>query len=244
MKTNICFKRTGKYNTKYKYCVKKSSIPKDFHIDETDIIGEGSYGLVLGGSIDSLPIAIKFIPLDVQIPTVDCGLKNDGGDCSKFTKKEFEDEVKVSKEFGQLGLTPKVYFSDVVDLSEFHHPQVEEDKALDKPEKIGVIVLERFGKSLSDWIRTDVDTFLKYEDIIKNDVWDLLKELYELGYFNMDNHFGNILFHDDTKGVRLIDLSLKKNPLSKKEIKKRFEEGWEFDRARNMKKYGHTMETE
>lgn len=232
MNIHICFKRTGKYNTSYKYCVKKSSIPKDFHIDDSEILGQGSYGVVLSGSIDSLPIAIKFTPLDVPIPTIDCGLKTDLADCSRYTKKEFEDEVKISKEFGDLRITPRVYFSEIVDLSEFHHPQIDEDTALDKPEKIGVIVLERFGKSLSEWIRTDVDVFLKYEKEIKDEVWSLSKELYNLGYYNMDLHFGNILFDEKKRKVKLIDLSLKKNTLSKKEIKKRFEEGWDFERSR------------
>jgi hypothetical protein len=240
MDKNICFKRSGKYNTLYKYCVKKSTIPKDFDIDESTILGQGSYGVVLAGTIDSLPIAIKFTPLDVPIPTVDdCGLKTDLGDCSKYTKKEFEDEVKISKEFGDLGITPKVYFSEIVDLSEFHHPQLEEDAALDKPEKIGVIVLEKFGKSLSEWIRTDMDTFLKYEREIKDEVWGLLRELYKLGYFNMDTHFGNILFDQEKKEIRLIDLMLKKNTLSEMEVKKNFEEEWEFEKTRFMRKFGY-----
>lgn len=232
MDKNICFKRIGKYNTSYKYCVKKSSIPKDFHVDDSEILGEGSYGVVLSGSIDFLPVAIKFIPLDVPIPTIDCGLKTDLADCSRYTKKEFEDEIKISKEFGDLRITPRIYFSEIIDLSEFHHPQIEEDAALDKPEKIGVIVLERFGKSLSEWMRTDIDIFLKYEKEIKDEVWSLSKELYNLGYYNTDLHFGNILFDEKKRKVKLIDLSLKTNTLSKKEIKKRFEQGWDFERSR------------
>jgi hypothetical protein len=244
MNPNICFKRNGKYNTIYKYCVKKSSIPKDFHIDESDIIGQGGYGIVLGGSFEKIPIAIKLTPLDVPIPTVDCGLKTDGGDCIKYTKKEFEDEVKISKEFGDLEITPKIYFSDIINLSEFHHPQLQDDTWLDKPEKIGVIIMERFGKSLSEWIKTDVETFLKYEDLIKKEVWNLTKELYKLGYFNMDTHFGNILFDKDLISIKLIDLMLKKNTLSEKEIKQKFEEGWEFEKTRNLRKIGYLPEIE
>jgi hypothetical protein len=244
MNKNICFKRNGKYNTLYKYCVKKSSIPKDFHIDDSYIIGEGSYGVVLPGTIDKIPIAVKLTPLDVPIPTVDCGLKTDGGDCIKYSKKEFEDEVKISKEFGDFGITPKVYFSDIVNLSEFHHPQLQDDTTLDKPEKIGVIILERFGKSLHEWMRTDIDTFLKYEQMIQNEVWKLEQELYKLGYFNMDSHFGNILFDQDSKSIKLIDLMLKKNVLSEKEIKQKFEEGWEFERSRMMRKLGYMPQIE
>ena len=61
---------------------------------------------------------------------------------------------------------------------------------------------------------------------------------------NMDTHFGNILFDKKSLNIKLIDLMLKKNILSEKEIKEKFEEGWNFERTRNMKRFGYLKETE
>jgi hypothetical protein len=236
MNKKICISRNGKYYTNYKYCIEKTSIPQDYQIDDTDIIGSGSYGVVLGGRMNGKSIAIKMIPLDVEIPNVDCGLKIDGGDCLKYKTEDFKNEVDVSKTFGRLGITPIVYMSDIVDLSNFTGPTSE--NRLSEPEKIGVIIFERFGKSLDQWIRYDSKVFMENEWLIKTQFRDFSKEFFNLGYFNLDSHFGNILFDDKTKKVKLLDLDLQKTNLSWSEIDEKLESGWMFNKKRYFRKYG------
>jgi len=235
MNQNICFKRDGKHDTSYTYCIDSKKVNQEITIDESNILGQGSYGVVLSGKMGRIPIAFKMIPIDVQIPTVDCGLKSDGGDCLKYTEQEFKDEVEVAKQFGDLYMTPKLYYSDLIELSKFTGPGKSDE--LDAPQKIGVMILERFGKSLQDWIKTDVNTFLNHEEQIYQENKNLLKDLYQMGYFNMDSHFGNILYDGQT--VKLLDLMPKKTNLTWEEVKEKIKDGWDFEKKRFLRKYGH-----
>jgi len=236
MKKNICISRSGKYLTNYKYCIDRSSVPQDYEINDSDVIGTGSYGVVLGGRMDGQPIAVKLIPLEVEIPNPDCGLKIDGGDCLKYKVEDFKNEVDVAKTFGNLGITPVVYMSDIVNLSEFSGPSYQ--NRLSEPDKIGVIIFERFGKALDQWIKTDPDVFVEKESLIKSRFKEFSKEFYNLGYLNLDSHFGNILFDDETNKVKLLDLDLQKTNLTWSEINEKLDSGWEVDKKRNFKKYG------
>jgi hypothetical protein len=239
MNQNICFTRDGKHDTSYTYCIDTKNIHGKIEVDETNVLGQGSYGVVLGGKIGRIPIAFKMIPIDVPIPTKDCGLKSDGGDCLKYTEQEFKDEVEVAKQFGDLYMTPKLYYSDLIELSKFSGPQNSDE--LDAPQKIGVMILERFGKSLQDWIKTDVGTFLNHEEQIYQENLNLLKDLHEMGYFNMDSHFGNILYDGQT--VKLLDLMPKKTNLTWDEVQEKIKNGWDFEKKRFLRKYGHLDES-
>lgn len=236
-KKNLCFTRYGKYNTKYKYCVDKNKIDKKFTIDENELIGKGSYGTVFGGKVLNSPIAVKLIPLESYVPTEDCGLKIDNGDCLKYSMKQFNQEVKTAKKSGLLGITPEVYYSEVLNLSDYEGP--ENKDALDPPENIGVIIFEKFGKSLEEWMKTDIDVFYQNENLIKKETEKLLENLFDYGFFNLDTHFGNILFDPETKKVKLLDLDLKDNVLSWNEIKSNFYDMFNFFKTLQLRRLGY-----
>lgn len=213
---NICIKRRGKHQVVYKYCIRKKDLPKETLIDESKILGEGQYGVVLGGMLDGTPIALKIVPLDVDIPTVDCGLKTDGGGCEKYSEINFQTESKIAKEFGELGVTPKVYYSDILNISNFYKPPSKD--ALDIPEKLGVMIMDRFGISLTDLVRDEPKIFLNERENIRVQILEYIKLFYDLGYFNIDTHFGNILYDVDTRKVKLLDLDLIENKEPLEEI--------------------------
>jgi len=242
---NICIKRSGKYDTKYKYCISEKDIPSEIIVDDENVLGMGSYGVVLSAKAGNIPLALKLVPLGVEIPTEDCGLKSDGGDCLKYSIQDFKNEINFAKQFGKIDVTPKVYFTEIVDLSKFKSKMNKksigpQENSLSQPEKIGVLVLERFGKSIHKMIQEDYKEFIENEDLIFNKTLALIRKLYELGYFNMDSHFGNILYDKDKKDVRLLDLDLYDlRNLTWEEVEQKFVDGWNFEKQRLAIKYGH-----
>lgn len=147
--------------------------------------------------------------------------------------------MKQSKLFSDLGFTPKFYASDILDLSDFESSETS-DKSLPKPNKIGIIITEEFGKSLRQWIQTDLSLFLQNEDLIKKKVFDLNKKIYDLDYFNMDGHFGNILYDPTSNDVRLLDVVMEEidesNKLDPETFESLLEDMWENDRSYALKK--------
>jgi hypothetical protein len=237
-KKNICIKRKGKHETKYKYCISDSDLPEQLKVDEDQVLGQGSYGVVLGASVGEQDLALKIIPLEVMIPSEDCGYVSDGGDCIKFTKLEFAKEVQVSKKFGELGITPVVLFSEIVNLSKFKAKPKDKEGLLPMPEKIGVIVMERFGMSLEKIILSKPEIYMENKDLIYRQTLKILKKIFDLGYFSMDAHFGNILFETKSQKVKLIDLDLVPIQMSWEAVKQNFERSWEYFETRNYIKAG------
>jgi hypothetical protein len=172
MSSNLCFKRKGKHNTIYKYCIDKISIPKDIIIDENEILNEGNYSVVLGGMKDKIPIVAKFKPLDVYIPTRECGLSIDTqDDCKIFTTKDFNKEIDFFIKFGGLPSIPNVYFAKIVDVSDYEalrggNPK--DSQLLGRPKKIGVIIMDQFVSSIKDVKVTNQDRIRLVEAAIKN----------------------------------------------------------------------------
>lgn len=205
MNQQICIYRKDIRDKKYYYCTK--DIPEKFHIHQNDIIGTGRYGVVLGGFIEQYksgytalskirtPIAAKFIPLDVVVPSEKCLI---GKKCI-YSLLDFEKEVEYSKLFGDVGISPEVYFSGVLDISDYEGP------VSDKPKKMGVIVMERFGISLEE-LKKDKKYLKEHEKEIMMAIEKKLKILFDMGFIHRDIHYGNILF-DDGK-IKLIDLDL------------------------------------
>ena len=162
MSSNICFKRKGRQNTIYKYCVEKINLSKDILIDENDILNEGSYSVILGGMKDQTQIVAKFTPLDVSIPSLECGLNTDSN-CKIYTTKEFNQEKRFFQKFGGLPNIPNVYFAEILDVSDYKalRGNVPKDSLLLRgPKKIGVIIMDRF-------VSSDKDVKLKNENRIQ-----------------------------------------------------------------------------
>jgi hypothetical protein len=237
-----CVTRLGKHNTRYQYCISKKSLPLDLIIPQPNqVLGSGRFGVVLSGklknetSYDS--VALKIIPLDTFIPNEDCGLTSDP-ECRLYTRKNFDIEVKQSKLLSDYGITPRFIFSDVVDLATFSGPDVKD--SLQAPEKIGVILMEEFGQSLKYWIQNDLDLFLSREKQIKRKVFEKAKQIYDLDYFNMDMHFGNILYDSDKNDVRLLDVVMEEVYVPEKMDDETFysvlEDMWENDKQDAKKK--------
>ena len=232
-RSQACFYRKGKHETTYKYCVRALLDDKNnvlITVDQNDVLGTGMIGTVLGGkTMDGEDVAVKLIPLDVPIPTEDCGLKSDMRDCQLFSLKDFKSESADSEYLGSLGITPKMYFSKVVDLIGFAGPD-SPDK-LDQPNKLGVIVLERFGMSLKDLMRHYPTLFYLRETHIKDKTIQLTRKLFDMGYQNEDLHFGNILYDAGLNEVKLIDV--RPEPIDQDEeqwhrIMRSLENEWEY----------------
>ena len=199
MAKKICTTRNAKHNTTYTYCI--SDIPDEIKIeDPPEIIGVGSYGVVIGAKMEKIPIAIKIIPLNVSIPSYNCGLKTDD-DCSEFTVKQFKKEVKFSRLFGDLEVSPKVFFAEILPTTDFYGP--DNKNALDRPEIIGVIVMERFGTSLSN---INKHYLIENNEKIRDQLHKLLSVLFDFGFEHPDLHLGNIVADTKTNQVRIIDL--------------------------------------
>jgi hypothetical protein len=192
--SNICFKRKGKHNTIYKYCIDKNSLSQDILIDQDDIVNEGSYSVVLGGMKGQIPIVAKFAPLDV-----------------KFTIKDFNDEVVFFKNYGGLPGIPNIYFSEILDVVDYeafagNNPK---DSLITPPKKIGVIVRDRFTSSndvkLSnqDRIRLTVAAIKMFDLKPTRDKIDAESKLYNEEMLN-----------------RELDLIEKQEPICTKELSK------------------------
>lgn len=149
MNGRICFKRNGRHNTIYKYCMNKNSFPKDLIIHEDDILNEGKYSVVLNGMKDQTPIVVKFTILDAYIPSKDrCGLVTDGKNCDVIKSREWNREITFYTKFGGLPGIPKVYFHDYLDLIDYQELNAtkssKDSELLPRPNKIGVIVMDRY----------------------------------------------------------------------------------------------------
>lgn len=238
----ICIKRKGKHDTEYKYCISEKKIPPEIVIDKSDVIGMGKFGVVLSAKIGKISLAAKIVPLEVEIPTEDCGLEKDNGDCLKVSIMNFKNEVKIAKKFGKLNITPKVYFDEITELYSFEsNIKNKSEKGLSEPTKIGILILERFGESLQKIIEKDFKEFVEHEKIMLEKLILLNKELYNLGYFNFDTHFGNILFDKETKSLLLLDLDLEElnklnNKLSWIDVEKIVIDTWKREKKRYKNK--------
>jgi hypothetical protein len=183
----------------------QESIPSKFVADANDLIGIGRSGVVVGGKMDGIPIAIKVIPKDVFIPNEDCGLTTDP-DCQIYDQKRFDIEVEQTKMLSKLGIVPELYYWDTVKLSDFEASDVKD--ALDQPESLFIMIMENFGHSLEYWLAKDENVFYKNEKSIKKQFFDLMRLIYDIDYFNMDAHFGNILYDPRRDKVKLLDVVL------------------------------------
>jgi hypothetical protein len=210
----IGFSRKGKHSTYYTYYFEKKEIPEEFHIDEDNIIGIGNFGVVLNGSIKtknfSKPIAIKLIPLDIILPDENyIGLKTDGfGNICEID--DFLTEVEISKATGLNGITPKVLYSNIIDCKKYKC-QPDSNLSLSGPYKIGVLIMEKFGISLENYILDEFDSFISIQQYILDEIEKLIIQIDKIPNilrFNIvsDIHYGNILIEPESKKIKLLDL--------------------------------------
>ena len=228
----IYLHRKGKHNTTYTYIVSKNSIPEEYKIHPEDIVGVGSFGIVLSGCFKDTPIVAKFIPLDVYVPDeMNFGIITDGFG-KIFTTEDFKNDVDVATRYGDLGITPKVYYSKIIPVIECIKPN--NKLALESPKYIGVIVMERFGTSLDQILKTHYSFFLENETEMQEEILDLLKIIYNNNSLNIDLvsdvHFGNILVDIDKRKVKLLDLFYPNisdhNDLSWYDVEEAFYKSW------------------
>jgi serine/threonine protein kinase len=211
----ISFSRKGKYGTKYIYSFDKKEIPSNFYIEEQNILGIGNFGVVLTGQLKksrnfSKPIAIKLIPLDIILPDENyIGIKTDGfGNICET--EDFLTEVEIATTTSKNGITPKVFYSKIVDCKKYEC-QPQSSLSLKKPDKIGILIMEQFGISLEKYILEEYDEFM----LIQNDILekiiqliDQMNQIPNMHRFNIvsDLHYGNILIDPESKNIKLLDL--------------------------------------
>lgn len=196
--------RTCFEKQKITYCV-DAHFPQDVRIDMSSKIGEGSYAVVYAGKKGPRDVVCKFQLLDVPIPSLDCAPDYDARYCRTMSKEEFDHEIETAIFCESLGISPKVYYSDVYDAIEYA-PSSSLKNPLKQPKYIGVIVMERFGISLAEYAKANMDVFLDNEKRLIKKYLEILGKLYDKGYDSFDNHFGNILIDPITLQMKFIDV--------------------------------------
>ncbi len=194
----------------YRYCV-DPRFPQDIKIDITDKVGEGTYGVVFGGKKGNQEVVIKFQLLDVPIPTPeDCQSQRDydDGNCFTMTKKAFEKEIETSQLCADIGISPLLLYSDIYDAIDYSPPKYLSNPFTKIPKYIGVIVMERYGISLKQFIKTNPKKFLNNKKHFEKQYLDILQTLHTTGYKSHDHHFGNILVEPSSLNLKFIDMDI------------------------------------
>lgn len=193
----------------YRYCV-DARFPQNVRIDMSSKIGEGAYAVVYSGKKDENDVVCKFQLLDVPIPTLKCQsyMDDDAGNCSTKSKKDFDEEIETAKFCESLGISPKVYYTDIYHAIDYAPASFLKNPLRQIPKYIGVIVMERFGISLAEYVKNSFDTFLDNERSLMNQYLDILGKLYDKGYDSFDNHFGNIVIDPTTLEIKFIDVDI------------------------------------
>lgn len=205
---SICWDREATPQYVYRFCVASDQLPADLTVYEDQVLGVGSFGTVLKGYYQGEQVAVKFVALDTNIPTVDCVSSINEDDCLQYSTKEFNQEVKQSIFTSKLGISPNILSYRIVDLSAYKTPS-KLAKPLIAPKKIGVIVSEMLGTSLSKYLEENRHLLDELKLTIFREYISISKILFDAGYHHMDNHFGNILIDPQTMQLKFIDIDLK-----------------------------------
>lgn len=220
----------------YRYRV-KLNFPDDISIDMVNKIGEGSGGVIYGGKKGNKDIICKFQILDSPIPTKDCLTENDNKNrnCLSISKKKFKEEIKTAKLCASLKLSPKVYYTGTYKIIDYTPPPRLLKISLEKiPKYVGIIIMERYGVSLLQYIKSDKNLFFINQSMLINQYLHILKKLYKKGYTSHDNHFGNIVVDPSSLNMKFIDIDLSRTKMKWEDIELAQIYNWDFQ-ASNFK---------
>ena len=140
----------------------------DFYIKA--LLGTGSYGFVtqVCDKRDNCKYALKAIPLILG-----------------FMNKLFEDEVKYTKLFGDLGISPKFHKSWICEKVEGFR----EGKTV----SVGFILTDKYDMTLKDLKEQEPEIFKEDKPMIKRELEDNLTTMNEGEYWPDDLHDENIM---------------------------------------------------
>jgi hypothetical protein len=185
----------------YRYCIKKDAIPQTIYVDTGTVLGQGSYGVALAGHYMGNDVAVKLVPLDVKIPSNNCSENINW--CRSLTQAEFQQEIDDSTKFGEADITPRVVYSNIVNLDSFSGPYQD----VTKPLRIGVLVTINNGISLNQYMDDFNRQFRENEPKLREQYFTLLQRLYDQFHLrNRDIHGGNILIDRRTVQLKFIDI--------------------------------------
>jgi serine/threonine protein kinase len=209
-------------------------------IDISDKVGEGAYAVVYAGKKETNDVVCKFQLLDVPIPSLDCQSSNDYelGNCRTKSKEEFDEEIETAKFCESLGISPKVYYTDIYDAIDYAPPSVLKNPLMQIPKYIGVIVIERYGISLAKYAKANFDGFLDNEMNLIKQYLDILSTLYDNGYDSFDNHFGNIVIDPSTLKMKFIDVEIDIGRTKPKLYRSR---SWTEAKMSQLKRWNHEV---
>ena len=211
----LAYQRAGyKHGKKYTFTYKIDNAPKKLKLPSNQItMGEGSYASVIKGEWNNKECAVKFQIVDADIPQPfgyrKCVQTGDS-DCFRMSKVRFNQELSNIEDAADVGVGPKLYYSDFVDCDKVEvSPQI--NNSLKAPKKLGLIVMEIVpGKPIYTVINENNQKLKKdkqFRQEITSDILSDLKKLYDkFQYVWDDMHFGNIMYDINTKKLTIIDI--------------------------------------
>ena len=167
--------------------------PTSCRVDVRAWVADGSYGSVFETCVENnCNYVIKFVPLDVPIPSKTCNLASTNRDnCFTQTRREFATEVEYNTRLNGLGIGPRL----------FRHGICERVKNQYQADiSVGYMVFDKWDTTLDAYVRTMFGGDIRTVELGLEPLQRKLDVLFRHNIYLPDLHTGNILLKLDAYG--------------------------------------------